>query len=179
LHHSFTKIYQLTLLLYDGLAEKLLVKLLVLIRTLVLSKEEEAMLKTSVEKLISTCGVQCPDKSNMLVDMLECFAVLTEQGKAVPPLPKPGDVGLLCECKCITPEAQAKAKIEIKEKIDTVLRRKDDEVIVEDVSTDGPLLKFDYYHTFMLCDAINIVVGDKWPLLLKQIEKKTTATNWT
>jgi len=46
-------------------------------------------------------------------------------------------------------------------------------VVATDVRTEGSS-KFDYYHMHMLCDAIGIVVGDKWPSLLKRIEKKTT-----
>jgi len=149
----------------------MLIELLVALKSLELSKEQETKLKISVEKLLYACGVQCADKTKRLVDMLDYFAVSTERSKTVPPLPKPGDLGLLRQCKYITPEAQARAKIKTKEKNKTV--NVCNEMDVDGVKTvEQP--KVDYYHTRMLCDAIEIVVKDKWPSLLIRAGKNDT-----
>jgi len=141
--HSFTKVYQLTLLLYDGLAENLLVKLLVTIRNLVLSKEQEMMLNEAVEKLMCTSGVQYvqdTNKNRRLVDILECFAVSTKIGKAVPHPPKAEDLGLLCYCKYM----QARAKMKVAGKVDMIGTGNHDKVERMDIETEeNP--EIDYY----------------------------------
>jgi len=63
-------------------------------------------------------------------------------------LPKLGDLGLLCECKYITHKRKTKT-VNVCNEMD-----------VDGVKTvEQP--KVDYYHTRMLCDAIEIVVSDK------------------
>jgi len=133
-------------------------------------------MKTAVLRLIHSCGVSYQlsiNKTEVLEDIMECFAVSTKRHKPHPPLPKPEDLGFLHYCRYVTPEVQAQAIMKSEGPIDTIVECNDHENTGGKMSADRKP-KVDYYQVHMLCNAIEIVLEGKWSNLQHRTEKKVT-----
>jgi len=97
--------YQITLLLYDGLAQNLLIELLVRIRSSEFTQTEQNRLKFAVKQLICTAGVRiCASQCFSLIEMLQSFAMGMDCGKMAPCEARPQDLGLLQNINYVSPE---------------------------------------------------------------------------
>jgi len=100
---------------------------------------------------------------------MECFAVLMEWCKSYPPLPKPEDLGFLCDCRYVTPEVQAQAIIKSKGPIDTIVQL-NGSAGGESRAEEKP--KVDYYWIHLLCDAINILLEENGQICLREQRRR-------
>jgi hypothetical protein len=106
--HPLALIYQLVLLLFDGLAENLLVEL----RSRLQSEEENEWNKQSVLALMSAAGKGTIGPNFSVEEILQCFTVGTDLTKRSPGRPNAKDLGLLRKVFYQQPVTVAKRKQE-------------------------------------------------------------------
>jgi len=176
--HVLAKAYQLTIALYDGLAENLLVELLVRIRSTDLTKEEHVILRESTKVLMCAAGVRCHDEwdSKSLFELLGMFAMSTDRAKKALHPPRPQDLRFLREIVYMSPETRMKHKMKHEEpdnvaaSVCEVIEAPSD---MQTNPTDKNLIAY-YYKSRVLCDAIDLVCENEYPSLLVDHDRPAT-----
>jgi len=103
--HTLAKIYQLSLLLFDGLAQNMLIKLRVRLSDERLTKNQDELLQKSINNLMHAAGVYSHKMTPLSsLDMLSFFTMSTDKFK--PPLgaQRQQDLGLIHNIRLIAPE---------------------------------------------------------------------------
>jgi len=179
--HILAKAYQLTLLLYEGLAENILIELHIrlLHDTALVTALQEHELVGAIKKLMAAAGIPCGNAKSSIA-CLETFALSTSRIKRAPKHAKPCDLGLLRTRRFIAPEQKA-CRIIKGENINEAIGNANNKHPVHPVQLDpnDSTLKCVYHQMQVLCNAINMLFMKKFQkLVVSKEDRKNCIGNW-
>jgi len=172
--HVLAKAYQLTLLLYKGLAANILTELCMhLLRdTALVMALQERELVSAIKKVMAAAGFPCGNTKSSIA-CLETFALSTSHIKRTPKHAKLCDLGLLRSRWFMTPEQKA-CKIIKRENVNGAIGNANNKHPVQ-LDPNDSTLKFVYHQMQVLCNAIDMLFMKKFQMLVVSKEDKKIA----